>query len=64
MATKIDGARAATLADAAPFIDLEDLQRARAKDAANLEAAGDQIDDNVNDDGSDDGNGDDGDDCE
>ena len=52
MATKIDGARAATLADAAPFIDLEDLQRARAKDAANLEAAGDQIDDDVDDDGS------------
>ena len=64
MATKIDGARAATLADAAPFIDLEDLQRARAADAANLEAAGDQIDDDVGDDGSDDGNGDDGDDCE
>ena len=40
------------------------MQRARAADAANLEAAGDHIDDDVNDDGSDDGNGDDGDDCE
>jgi hypothetical protein len=55
MATRIDGARAATLADAAPFIDLEDLQRARAADADALEAAGEHIDDDVDDDDDDDG---------
>ena len=29
MAVRIDGARAATLAEAAPFIDIADVQRAR-----------------------------------
>ena len=50
--------------DCSALIDLEDLQRARAADAATLEAAGDQIDDDVNDEDSDDDDGDNGDDCE
>ena len=45
MATRIDGARATTLADAAPFIDLTDLQRYRAQQADALATAADDMDD-------------------
>ena len=45
MAAKIDGARAATLADAAPFIDISDLRRAQVQASpAQLTNAADQID--------------------
>ena len=45
MAVRIDGARAATLANAAPFIDIDDVRRAQAAAAEPLAAAAERIDD-------------------
>ena len=44
MAARIDGARAATLSNAAPFIDLSDLQHAQVNSVRNLATAAEQID--------------------